>query len=146
VDLCRENVSFFRLRPTTNLRSLSPRPYGKLESHIACRLSTTALPRRCFPVVRRKLHRPPPTQIRPYPCRRKITPHIHVPPVDMSIQGISGLEKKYRTSRAGDFDVGEQITLLKALRTEASRHQLLRGSQPPDFTPPSPQSCHAWHG
>jgi hypothetical protein len=23
---------------------------------------------------------------------------------------------------------------------------LIRGSQPPVFTPPSPQSCHAWHG
>jgi hypothetical protein len=60
-----------------------------------------------------------------------------------SFQEVSRLEKKYRTSRAGDLDDGVQIIYFKALRTKASRHVLIRGSQPPDFTPPSPQPCQA---
>jgi hypothetical protein len=36
--------------------------------------------------------------------------------------------------------------ILKAFRIEAFRQLLIRGLQPPDFTPPSPQPYHAWHG
>jgi hypothetical protein len=56
------------------------------------------------------------------------------------MHGASSLEKKYRTSRAGYLDASLHITFQKSLRSEASR-QLVRGPQPPGFTPPSPQPC-----
>jgi hypothetical protein len=49
------------------------------------RLSTSAMPKRCFLVVLRLLQRPPPAHIRPYPRRRKTTPRIQVPPIYMRV-------------------------------------------------------------
>jgi hypothetical protein len=63
-----------------------------------------------------------------------------------SMQEVSNLEKKYRASRAGARDVGVKMIFSKALRSEASRQLLIRGSQPPNFTPPRPQPYQAWHG
>jgi hypothetical protein len=78
---------------------------------------------RYFPVVRRKLQRPPPTHFRPYPRHRKTTTQIHIPPVDMRVFK-EYPEQKYRTSRAGNLDDGVHMLLLKALRTEASRQHM----------------------
>jgi hypothetical protein len=86
VDLRRQTVALLRLRPSTDMRSVSPRPHGRLESHMVFRLPASALPRRCFPNVRRHLQRALPAQIRPYPRRRKPIPQIYGPPVDMSIR------------------------------------------------------------
>jgi hypothetical protein len=33
-----------------------------------------------------------------------------------------------------------------ALSIEIFRHMLINGSQPPEYTPPSPQPSQAWHG
>jgi hypothetical protein len=63
-----------------------------------------------------------------------------------STRGVCSVEKKYQTRGAEDLDASLLIVFLKALRTEASRHLRIRGSQPPDFIPLCPQSCHAWHG
>jgi hypothetical protein len=62
-----------------------------------------------------------------------------------SIQGSSNIEKEYRTSRAGDLDPRVQLIFSKALSIEASQQLMIRESQPPDFTPLSPQPCQVWH-
>jgi hypothetical protein len=65
---------------------------------------------RCFPVARRQLQRPPPTHIRPHLRRRKTTPQIQVPPVDIRVyKEYQALKKKYRTSQAGNFDASAHI-------------------------------------
>jgi hypothetical protein len=58
---------------------------------------------------------------------------------------VSSHEKKYRTSRAEDLDAGVHIIFLKGPRTEAFRQLKIRGSQPPVFTPPSPQPGQVFH-
>jgi hypothetical protein len=80
VDLRRQIASLLRLRPSSGLRSFSPRPQGRLKTYMVGRLLANALPWRCFPGVV-----PPPTEIHPYPPRRPKTHHIHVPPVDMRV-------------------------------------------------------------
>jgi hypothetical protein len=47
------SVSFFLLRPSSGLRSPSPRPRGRFKTHMAGRLRASAMPGRCFPAVRR---------------------------------------------------------------------------------------------
>jgi hypothetical protein len=73
VDLRRHTVSLLRLRPSSVLRSVELRPHGRLETHRARRLLTSALPWRCFPVVRHHLEHPRPTA------------HPSVPPFAKSI-------------------------------------------------------------
>jgi hypothetical protein len=85
VDLRCHTVTLLRLRPSTGIRSLSPRPHGRYESHTGGRQRASALLRCCFPAVRRQLQRPPPTHIRPYPRHRKTTHAIQIPPVDMRV-------------------------------------------------------------
>jgi hypothetical protein len=70
---------------TLLMRSYSPRPQGRLETHMGGPLPTSAFPLCCFPVGSRHLQRPPPTQIRPYSPRCQTTHQIHVPPVGMRI-------------------------------------------------------------
>jgi hypothetical protein len=53
---------------------------------------------------------------------------------------------RYRTSRAGDLDVGVQVILLKALRTWAFRKLLIARIAAAGVTPPSPKPYQAWHG
>jgi hypothetical protein len=60
-----------------------------------------------------------------------------------SMHGASSLEKESRISREGDHDVGVLRIFLKAFRNESFRQLLIRGSQPPNFTPPSLQPCQA---
>jgi hypothetical protein len=60
-DLRRHTVSLLRLRPSSILRSFSPRPHGRLESHRAGRLRANALSWRCFPAVLRHHQHPRPT-------------------------------------------------------------------------------------
>jgi hypothetical protein len=55
VDLRRHTVSLLGLRPSTGMRSLSPRPRGSVESHMAGRLLASVMPKRCFPTIRHKL-------------------------------------------------------------------------------------------
>jgi hypothetical protein len=103
----RYTVSLLRLRPFNSMRSFSPCTDGKLESHIAGQLSPSALPLRYFPAVRRQLQRPPPTHIRPYPHRRKTSPHTKVPPVDMNIcEEYQALKRNIRLAE------GEILTLV----------------------------------
>jgi hypothetical protein len=61
MDLRRQSVSLFRLRPSSVLRSFEPRPQGRRESHRVGRLLANALPSRCFPAIRRQLQHPRPT-------------------------------------------------------------------------------------
>jgi hypothetical protein len=72
------------------------------------RLLTSVIPKRCFPAVRSELQCPP-TQIRPYPRRRRTTLDICPARRQESMQGKPSLENNYRTSRAGNFDVGVTI-------------------------------------
>jgi hypothetical protein len=78
-------ASLLRLRPSSGMRSFSPRPHGRILSQTAGRQSPNAMPWRFFPVVCRHLQRPPLTQIRPYPPRRQKTHEMQVPPVDMRV-------------------------------------------------------------
>jgi hypothetical protein len=107
VDLRRQTVSLLRVRPSTGLRSFSLRPHGRLERNMDGGLLVGALPWRCFPAVQRQLQNPPPTMIRPYPHRRKKTPQLQVPPVDMS-----GFEENQALKRSIGLDEREILTLV----------------------------------
>jgi hypothetical protein len=61
VHLRRHTVSILWLRPSSVMRSFSPRPHGSPETHRVGRLLASALPWRCFPVTRRQLQHPRPT-------------------------------------------------------------------------------------
>jgi hypothetical protein len=63
-----------------------------------------------------------------------------------SIRGVSSLENKSRTSRAGDLDDGVHMTFLKPSVPRLPDNSRSRGSQLPVFTQPSPLLYHTWHG
>jgi hypothetical protein len=84
-DLRRKTVSLLWLRPSSGLRSFSPRPQGKLETHRVGKLAANALPWRYFAAFRRKLLRPQPNQKRPYPPRRQKNNQIQVRPVERRV-------------------------------------------------------------
>jgi hypothetical protein len=52
-DLRSETLSLLQLRPFSDLRSVSPRPKGRLESNMDSRQLVSVVPWRCFPYVRR---------------------------------------------------------------------------------------------
>jgi hypothetical protein len=61
VDLRRHTVSLLRLQLSSVMRSCEPLPHRRLETHRVGRLLASALPWRCFPVVRRQRQHPRPT-------------------------------------------------------------------------------------
>jgi hypothetical protein len=71
-DLRRQTVSFLRLRPSSNLRNVSPRPQRRLESHGASRQLASVMSWRCFPATRRHLQRPQPIRIRVLHVERRV--------------------------------------------------------------------------
>jgi hypothetical protein len=119
VGLRCHTLSLVRLRPSSDLRNISPRPHGRLESNIANRRHARALPWCCFPVVCLWLQRPPLAHIRPYPPRRLKTPQIQVPPAIMRVfKEHLSLKNSIRLAERGkskDISVDLQIICSKAL-------------------------------
>jgi hypothetical protein len=78
----------------------------------------------------------PPTQIRPYPRRRKTVPHINVPPVDV------GVFKEYQALKI-NIGLAEReilmmvyiLNIVKTHRTEASRQLYITRIKTTGFYP-----------
>jgi hypothetical protein len=109
-DRRRETVPLLRLRHTSVMRSITPRPHGRRKLSHGWRLLASAVPQHCFPAVRRQLQHPRPSADPSVPFFAKNISLSPPPPLRRkSICEYLVAEKTYRKGRAGDPCAGVRI-------------------------------------